>query len=300
MKKLFLSALVLMASLGMSAQLVEINSMQKVQLPEGVHVNVPTLSPDGSFVVASDLAHDGLMKIALDGSETKVLTASASGHGVSISADGTQVVFRQSSTGKNHLRYTALKGVNVNTGREIEIVKPSRHLQAGVAFNGNTVTAVENGRAKVRSLDGSRANAGAVVSINRGHLEYTVNGKTVVLDPQGRGSYLWPQLSPDGTKVVYYLATRGCFVCNIDGSNPVKLGMLRAAKWLNNEIIVGMNDVDDGETTQTSSIIASDLTGTRQQLTTDAVIAMYPTASADGRRIAFATPQGELFIINLK
>lgn len=300
MKKLFLSALVLMASLGMSAQLVEINSMQKVQLPEGVHVNVPTLSPDGSFVVASDLAHDGLMKIALDGSETKVLTASASGHGVSISADGTQVVFRQSSTGKNHLRYTALKGVNVNTGREIEIVKPSRHLQAGVAFNGNTVTAVENGRAKVRSLDGGRANAGAVVSINRGHLEYTVNGKTVVLDPQGRGSYLWPQLSPDGTKIVYYLATRGCFVCNIDGSNPVKLGMLRAAKWLNNEIIVGMNDVDDGETTQTSSIIASDLTGTRQQLTTDAVIAMYPTASADGRRIAFATPQGELFIINLK
>lgn len=300
MKKLFLSAFVLMASLGMSAQLVEINSMQKVHLPEGMYVNMPTLSPDGSFVVVSDLTHDGLTKVALDGSETKVLTSNASGQGVRISADGSQVVFRQSTTGKNHLRYTALKGIDLNTGRETEIVKPSRHLQAGIALNGNTVTAVENGRAKVRSLDGSRAAQGAVVSINRGHLEYTVNGKTVTLDPQGRGSYLWPALSPDGTKVVYYLAGRGCFVCNIDGTNPVKLGSLRAATWLNNNVVVGMNDEDNGETVQTSSIIACDLNGTRQQLTNDALIAMYPTTSADGSRIAFATPQGELFIINLK
>ena len=27
----------------------------------------------------------------------------------------------------------------------------------------------------------------------------TVDGKTTTIDPQGRGSYLWPALSPDGT-----------------------------------------------------------------------------------------------------
>ncbi|MDE6463924.1 MAG: hypothetical protein K2L16_04750, partial [Muribaculaceae bacterium] len=127
-----------------------------------------------------------------------------------------------------------------------------------------------------------------------------VDGRTVTLDPQGRGSYLWPQLSPDGTKIVYYLAGRGCFVCDTDGSNVRPLGMLRAAKWLDNETIVGMNDVDDGEFITSSSIIASNLEGVRQTLTSDDVIALYPSASADGRNIAFATPEGRLFIINLK
>jgi Tol biopolymer transport system component len=165
---------------------------------------------------------------------------------------------------------------------------------------GNSVTAVENGRVRARSLDGSRAQQTAVVSINYGHLDYTVNGRTVTLDPQGRGSYLWPALSPDGTKVVYYLAGRGCFVCDVDGTNIRRLGMLRGAKWLNNEIVVGMNDVDNGEFVTSSSIIASDLQGQRQTLTADDTIAMYPSASADGKNIAYVTPEGRVFIINLK
>ncbi len=300
MKKLLISALALMASLGMSAQLLTINSMEKVALPEGLYVNVPTMSPDGSFVVVSDVASDGLTQVMLDGTPAKAIAASASGYDVRISQDGSQVVYRQSTVGKDNLRYTSLRSVSLLNGKEVEIVKPSRRLNAGIALAGNTVTAVENGRARVRKLDGGSAEASAVVSINYGHLDYTKDGKTVTLDPQGRGSYLWPQLSPDGTKVVYYLAGRGCFVCNVDGSNPIALGMLRAAKWLNNEIVVGMNDVDDGESVQTSSVIASNLAGVRQVLTTDAVIAMYPTASADGHRVAFATPQGELYIMNIK
>lgn len=300
MRKVILSAALLMAGLCASAQLVEVASTSEVNVPEGLVVAIPTISPDGSFVVVSDAGSDALTRIRIADGASAVITRNGNGHDVAISADGNKIVFRQNTIDRRHLRRTALKSVDLASGRETELIAPSRRLNAGVALNGTTVTAVEQGRVKARNLAGGRAEQAPVVSINYGHLDYTVDGRTVTLDPQGRGSYLWPQLSPDGTKIVYYLAGRGCFVCDTDGSNVRPLGMLRAAKWLDNETIVGMNDVDDGEFITSSSIIASNLEGVRQTLTSDDVIALYPSASADGRNIAFATPEGRLFIINLK
>lgn len=300
MKKQLLAAALLLAATAASAQLVEVNSMQRVEVPEGMIVSVPTLSPDGSFVVVSDAAGTGLTKFGIDGGAPVRVAENASGYDVRISADGNNIIFRQSSIGKDHLRYTALKSFDLTKGSETTLVKPTRNLGAGIALKGNAVTAIEKGKAKVKKLGSGDSKAAPVVSINYGHLDYTADGRTVTLDPQGRGSYLWPVLSPDGTKIAYYLAGRGCFVCNTDGSNPVALGMLRAAKWLDNNTLVGMNDRDNGEYTTSSAIIATDLNGTRQQLTNETLIAMYPSVSADGKKIAFATPQGELFIINLK
>lgn len=300
MKKILISAMLLLAGLGVNAQLLEVNSMQRVNMPEGMLVAIPTISPDGSYVVVSDLATDGLTKISLDGSAPVTVATNGSGLDVRFSADGKQVIFRQATMDRNHLRKTALKSVDLTTGKETQIVAPSRNLNAGIAVAGNTVTAVENGRAKVRALGTGSSAAAPVVSINYGHLTYTANGKTVTLDPQGRGSYIWPTLSPDGTKIAYYLSGGGCYVCNTDGSNPVHIGELRAAKWLDNNTLVGMKDTDNGEFTTASEIVATNLQGTRQVLTTDAQIAMYPSVSADGKKIAFSTPAGELYIINIK
>lgn len=299
MKKILLSAAVLMASFLASAQLVQVAGTTEISTPDGMIVAIPTISPDGNFVVVSDAGSDALTRINLADGATTVVTRNGNGHDVAISADGSRIVFRQNSVNRNHLRMTALKSVDLTSGRETELVAPTRRLSTGVAMAGNSVTAVENGRAKARNLAGGSAVKAPVVSINYGHLDYTADGRTVTLDPQGRGSYLWPALSPDGTKIVYYLAGRGCFVCDTDGSNVRALGMLRAAKWLDNNTVVGMNDVDDGEFITSSSIIASDLEGTRQVLTSEDVIALYPSASADGSKVAFTTPEGKLFVISL-
>lgn len=300
MRKLALSAMVLLAGLWASAQLVEVESARRVELPQGVVAVVPTISPDGSFVVLSEAGSDALRRVDLADGTVSLVTVNGQGNDVSISADGSHIVFRQVTTDRNHLRRTALKSVETATGTEKELVGPSRHLNTGVALAGTSVTAVENGRVKARNLAGGRAVQAPLVSINYGHLDYTVGGRTVTLDPQGRGSYLWPQLSPDGTKVVYYLAGRGCFVCNTDGSDVRALGMLRAAKWLDNNIIVGMNDVDDGHMVTSSSLIACSIDGVRQALTPEDVIAMYPSITADGKKIAYVSEAGEIFVLNLK
>lgn len=299
MKKFIFSALALCVGMAASAQLVNVESVSKISLPQGVYVNVPTISPDGSFVVVSDLENTTLKSIDLATGSSKLLTDNGSGHGVKISDDGRTVVFRQRTVGKNHLTKTGLLSVDRVSGKTTEIVKPSRNLNAGFSVAAGSVTAVENGRVKTKGLNGAKATAAPVVSINYGHLDVTVNGKTTTIDPQGRGSYLWPALSPDGTKIVYWLAGAGCFVCNLDGSNPVKLGVLRATTWIDNNTLVGMHDIDDGTFITSSELIATDLRGTRQTLTGSDVIALNPSVSADGKTLVFSTPDGELYMVKL-
>ena len=126
------------------------------------------------------------------------------------------------------------------------------------------------------------------------------NGRTKLFSPNGKdNSYLWPSVSPDGTKVLYYVCGLGAYVCNIDGSNVKKIGMMRAPQWYNNDIVVGMNDQDDGEVIYASTIVAANLKGETQTLTDGKQIAMYPKVSPATGKIVFSTPEGEVYIIHV-
>ena len=139
-----------------------------------------------------------------------------------------------------------------------------------------------------------------VLSINNRQLMISRNGKTSNLSPNGKDkSYLWPSLSPDGTKILYYVGAEGAFVCNLDGSHVKPLGMMRAPQWWDDSTVVGMYDQDDGEFVYASRIVATNLKGDKQTLTPDSLIAMYPKVSAQTGKIAFSTPEGKAYIINV-
>lgn len=280
MKKIFFSVMLLCSSTIGFAQLLEVTSTEKVNLPEGVVADIATLSPKGDYMLLSDQKKQGLQKFDFRTGEIKSVTkALGSGYNAKISDDGNTVVFRESQIGKDHLKKTALKSVDLTTGKVKTLVQPTREMKA-----------VQNGTRPE-------------VSIKYGQLMITRNGKTETLSPNGQSgqSYLWPSVSPDGTKIVYYLATKGAYTCNIDGSDVKFVGNIRAPKWYNNEIVIGMNDKDNGEYVTSSSIVAYAADGSERQVLTESdKIAMYPTATKDGSKIAFTTPQGEAYIINVK
>lgn len=301
MKKIFISALLLCAGAFANAQLLDVTTVEKVALPAEAKAYTATISPDGNFVVLSYLNKSGLDKFDFGSKKTTAISETGSSYDLKISNDSKTVVFRESSYSKDRLRYTSLKSVSLADGKESVLVKPTRNLQGFNLANAD-VYAVDNGKLKAKKVKGSQAAATPVASIDKGQLCVTVNGKTSVISPQGQEgqSYLWPSVSPDGEKVVYYLAAKGCYVCNIDGSDPVFLGMLRAPKWYNGEVVVGMRDKDNGHYVTESSLLAASIDGqTKQQLTDNSVMAMYPSVSVDGSKIAFTTPSGELYIINV-
>lgn len=294
MKKIFVSAMLLCSSVLGFAQLVEIQSVDKIDLPEGVSVNQATISPDGSFVVFSQNTKGGLHKMDLASKEINMISANGNSFDLKIAADGT-VVFRESRTAENKLRYTSLKAVDAR-GVETTLVAPTRDLN-GFAVNGTNVMTVDNNKVEAKSLNGGAAVQMPVASIRYGQL--CIDGKVISPNGQEGASYLWPSISPNGTKVCYYLATKGCYVANIDGSDPVFVGAIRAAKWLNDLTVVGMHDIDDGSVVTSSKLVVASIDGkTAQDITVKESLAMFPTTN--GKRIAYSTPMGDLFIINLK
>ena len=280
MKKIIFSVMLLCSSTIGFAQLLEVASTEKVNLPESMVADIATLSPNGDYMLLSDQKKQGLQEFDFRTGEIKSISkALGSGYNAKISDDGNTVIFRESQIGKDRLKKTALKSVDLTTGKVKTLVQPTREMKA-----------VQNGTRPE-------------VSIKYGQLMITRNGKTETLSPNGQSgqSYLWPSVSPDGTKIVYYLATKGAYTCNIDGSDVKFVGNIRAPKWYNNEIVIGMNDKDNGEYVTSSSIVAYAADGSERQVLTESdKIAMYPTATKDGSKIAFTTPQGEAYIINVK
>lgn len=300
MRKLFVSFVLAAVSLIGYAQVVNVASMKRVTLPAGVAVDKAVVSPTGNFVVVSDLNARGLKKIDLATGKSTILSKTASNYDVRISADGSQVMFREYSTDANRLRWATLKTVNTSTLKEQTLVAKSRDIQ-GTALCGNTAAVVDKGRFSKKALSSTADKIAPVASIDHGALKLTVNGTTRNLSPQGTAgqSYLWPSVSPDGKQVLYYLVGYGTFVCDINGKNVRPMGNLRAARWIDNTKIVAMRDTDNGVTITSSAVIAKNVDNLReQQLSPSSLIALYPSASA--KAITFSTLNGDLYLITLK
>ena len=295
MRKL-LFALTLGFSMSAMGQVLNVTSIDKVNLPD--KASVAAISPQGDYLLLTNATNQGLTKYDLTSGQTQTLsTAPSAGHNVKISPDGQTVVYREGSFNKKHLRVSSLKSLNLATGVSQELVKPTRDLQ-GYAVDATTAVAVNKGKYSKKAIGTAKAQNLPVLSINKGQLMITMNGKTRQLSPRGTEySYMWASLSPDGSKVLFYQAAHGTYVCNLDGSNVQKVGKMRAPVWYDDNTVVGMMDLDDGEFIYASTIVAATLDGMMQTLTDDSTVAMYPHAIAG--KIVFSTPAGEAYIINV-
>lgn len=296
MRKLLLFATMLGFSLSAAAQVFSVASIEKVNLPEPAAV--AAISPQGDYLLLTSATNQGLTKWDIASRQSQTLsTAPGAGHNVAVSPDGKSVLYRESSFNSKHLRQSSLKCVDLATGKSQVLLKPSRDLQ-GYAIGATSAGVVNKGKFIKKATGKAKAQDLPVLSIDRGRLMITVGGKTREFSPSGTGhSYLWPSLSPSGTRVLYYVAARGAYVCDLDGSNVRKVGTMRAPVWYDDETVIGMMDKDDGELIYASTIVAATLDGRTQTLTGDQTIAMYPHAAAG--KIVFSTPAGEAYIIHV-
>lgn len=298
MKKILLSALLLCSGVMGYAQLLNVQSIEKVALPKNVTVGKATISPNGDFVVIDQNEKAGIHRLDLNTKNVTTISESGIMHDLKISRDGQTIVYREPRVNANRMRQIALKAFDLKRGTESMIVPFCRDLQ-GVAIIDNNVVAVNTDKLTAKSLNGGEAKVTMpVASVRYGQL--CIDGK--VISPQGTtgNSYMWASVSPDGTRVLYFLSTQGCFIANIDGSNPVYLGLLHAPRWYDNNTVVGMFDRDNGHEIYASRLVAVSADGkVKQNLTDDASLALFPSITEAGDKISYTTPAGELFIINI-
>lgn len=301
MKKIMLLG-ALVVSMMASAQIVEVVSVKQLTTTDNMDTKVAGISPDGKYVLLTSGSNVGLQKLDVATGELSVLTdAAGAGYNAQISDDGAEVVYRKTTIGKDQLRRSSLVRHNLATRQEQTVLKETRNLE-GFSLHNNTLTAVDKRKVQRQSLNEQKAADMPVVSISNRQLMLTRNGKTTVLSPNGQDkSYIWPSISPDGKKVCYYVMNEGCYVADIDGSNPQFVAAnCRAAKWYNSYVLIAMEDKDNGEYITESAIVAYTISGEKQVLTAGNMIAMYPYISQDGSKIAFSTAKGEAYLMSIK
>lgn len=279
MKKVFFLAALAFAMIA-NAQVLNVASVQQLNIPEG-DVKVAGIAPDGSYILLTTNSNQGLKRYDLATETTTTLSeAPGAGYNASISADGQTVVYRETSYDKNRMRQQALKSHSFVSGKK-QMLVPNTRSSRKLAVNANLVA------------------ARPTCSIEDRQLMITIGGTTAQLSPCGTDkSYIWPSISPNGQKVLFYVSGVGAYVCNLNGSNLQYLGHnVRAPKWYNDNIVIGMNDRDNGEIVISSEIVAVSLSGQTQVLTSG-INAMYPYPC--NGKIVCSGLAGETYMINIQ
>lgn len=300
MKRNFLAAAALMAAFGLSAQVLEVQSMERVKLPEGQHAEQAILSADAKAVAYSDF--DGTLNLLDRNTQTStVISTRGSMMDLAFTSDGGAVVFREASTDARHLRHVSVKSFDIASRKVSELAGPSRTLQA-LDVQGATAVTVDGGRmrAKAARRGVAAAQPAPVLSIERGLLYINLDGHRELASYLGTDgmSYLWASISPDGQRMLFFAAGYGTYTCRLDGSDMRSLGYLYAPVWYDNETVVGMRTRNDGHVTTEGAIVATTLDGVRQTLTEPSLVAVLPSARVG--KISFTTTDGELYILNVK
>lgn len=279
MRKTILLCATCTISMFASAQLLEIVSTEQLSTPTNEEMKVAGFSPKGDYLLLTNDVNSGLKRYDLaTGNITTITNAEGAGWAVKISPDGQEIVYRERYMNDDMTLRNNIVKYTIKAQKRAMIAKGQRDLsKLGPANQANNV-----------AINGDL------------HIVLTLNGKSTILTPNGANdAYNWASISPDGTKILYYVSGKGCYTCDLNGKNVHYIALdCRAPQWYDNNIIIGMHDEDNGKWITASAIVAYSLQGEKQILVNKETMAIYPY-TADGK-IAFSTAAGKVYVMNVK
>jgi Tol biopolymer transport system component len=299
-----IAALLLLVSLASGAQEIRLKAVRRIKPEISGPYMLSGVLPGSRYLLVTGDGYKGLS--ILDhrwGRITKISSDNGAGYEPAVTADGKKIIFRTDSFSDNR-KYSSLLSYNIETGGTETILSHERGLQPA-AISGNRMMVKSDRGSTIESAGSAvtKSSGGGVFVMIEDLVPVIYSGEErKVLKPNGDGYYIWASLSPDGTRLVYNYQGLNTFICDLNGRVLFDAGRINAPKWLNNNIIIGMDDRDDGHRVISSEIVYYTLRdGKRRYLTeTDTRAEMYPWPFADGRKIAFSTDSGELYVAKLR
>lgn len=284
------------------AQQVEVIQVEKVQFPGNQKFYHPYFDFSGEKLLLTSENYKGLQLFDLSSKTlTKISEADGAGYAPAFSRNNEIVLFNEQEFIDNR-RFTKLNAWNRTTG-EIRLLEPASRILSAPMVAGNKVLFRANNELKSAAVDDSQPeNSDEIFAgIENRELVLYRGEERLVIKPYESESYIWPSVSPDRKHVLAYAMGKGAFICDLTGMVLAELGLVEAPVWAGNDFIVGMVTKDDGHQILASSIVAvSPLSGKRQALSPEELIAMHPSVSAKTKKIAFHTPEGEIWFIHYK
>jgi Tol biopolymer transport system component len=278
---------------------VTITSTERLPLPADKHWCAPQFSPDGASVFVTTSGYRGIWQFSPEtGTLRQITDEPGAGYGFSISTDGNRLAYRRTSHGANVFdRTQEIIDVDLASLEQVPVAR-ARDLSAPV-YQTNRILYQEM-EANDPAIAGNTTPAIPVLlGVDRTKIVLLINGAKQRVDPYGNGSYIWPALSPDGTKLVAYEMSRGTFVCDVDGRVTAEFGRRNGPVWMRSgKWIVYMDDRDDGQSITASDLYCVSVDGaTTARLTSTPAIELEPECSPTDNLILCSTVNGEIHML---
>ncbi len=277
---------------------IRIVATEQLPLDPAKEWALPQFSPDGSRIYLTVASYDGIWEYDAASHATRCLTTDrSSGFGFAVSADGRQLAYRRNLESNGPERRQEIVLLNLLTGQS-STLSHGADLSAPV-FIRSSVAYSSAGTFGGAAAEATTSEA-TLLGIERTKILLHKGGANQTLDPLGDGSYIWPSLSPDRTKLVAYDMNRGTFVCSLDGSGITMLGRRDAPSWTRSgKWLVYMKDLDDGQRILGSELCAVSPDGkTETTLTsTNDRAEMFPNCSPAANSIVCSTLDGRILVL---
>lgn len=281
-----------------SAQIV-LKSIEKLDIPGSEEWFMPIFSPDGSKIYITNTQYNGIWEYDLVKKSLRQITNDpGSGYDFNFSDDGKNIVYRKSFYPKGSTsRLQEIYSVNLKTLRKVKVASGD-NLSNPTYIRSSIVYGSKSEIKGMNKID--LVNTTKVIGIELGKIVIFHNGMKKFLDPLGTGSYIWPTLSPDKTKLVAVSPGYGAFICDIGGNVITKLGKANYPQWSRDgKWIIYMDDIDDGHFILSSEIMAISTDGKQKFALTSTpnVIEMYPSVSPKENKIVCSSLDGTIYLL---
>jgi len=290
---------VLVAGVSLVSAQVAVTSVVRLSLPAQGAWQSPRFSPDGQRIFLTTEGYDGIWEFRRSDGELRQLSADRrAGFGFAVSPDGRELAFRRLKPGTRWQdRQQELVVVQLSTGKQS--VRASGKELSVPAFAGSAL-AYSTGKNSLQFSAPVAAEQVSLIGIEETKIALLRGKSKELLDPFGSGSYVWPSLSPDRTRIVAYEMGKGTFVCDLRGNVLSRLGRRDAPSWTRDgKWIAFMDEKDDGQRILASDIamISADGKMVIRLTSTPDVMEMYPDCSPVDNSVAFSTMKGEVFLL---
>jgi len=292
-------------SFHLQAQEIRAAKTRKLAGHAGGEHFLSAVSPDGRKILLSDRGYRGISLLDIKtGIITPVNDLPGAGFEPCFTGDGHFIIFKADDF-MGVRKLSSVLSYEMATGETRTLLPKIRNLTAPAVSGGRIFCLSEGlmmssgaGTAELKST----ATTDTVLLLENLTPVINLNGNKKTLTPNGKGSYIWASLSPDKTRIVYYFAGKGTFISDLEGRILYAPGKISAPKWLNNQIIIGMDDSDDGHIVTGSEIVCFSLGSNETTFltSTDSRIEMYPFPLPDGKNLVFQTSEGEIFLMKLR
>ena len=291
--------LLLCGSVTLASGQIRITATRQLDLPSGQQWLAPRFAPDGLSIFLTTNGYTGIYRYITATGELQTVTDDAgAGFGFALSKDGNRLAYRRTTYGRTAFERTQ-EIVEVDLRNQSRVQRGAGdNLSAPVFLRESIVYSRGAETSGIPEPDGV-VQSTVLLGIEETKIALLVNGRKTLLDPFKDGSYIWPSLSPDGSKLVAYEMARGTFVCDLTGRIEARLGRHDAPVWTRDgRWIIGVEEKDDGHQILGAELFALSVDGSRTiRLTDSPAIELNPSCSPSLNTILCNTADGKILLL---